>query len=126
MSTCGTYVPYLLPRRQLGELAVPDPVSGLVRDDLPIALAGNLPGDADGVAHHGPAVSFIQETADFLLDFAKELPVLRHQGSQVVCSRRLDSLGIPLPVCGSADQPRRHQRRETCPRADPGVVCRAN
>jgi hypothetical protein len=98
----------------------------LVRYDMPIALAGSLPGDSDGVAHHGPAVSFIQKTADFLLDFAKELTVLRHQGSQVFCSRRLDSLGMPLPANESADRPRRHQRRETCPRADPGVACGAN
>ena len=43
---------------------------------MPIALAGSLPADADGVAHHGPAVSLIQEAADFLLDFAMELTVL--------------------------------------------------
>jgi hypothetical protein len=97
-----------------------------MRYDESIALAGSLPADADGVAHHGPAVSLTQETADFRLDFAKELTVLRHQGSQAVGSRRLDALGIPLPAWGSIDRPRRHQHREACPRADPGVACRAN
>jgi hypothetical protein len=44
----------------------------------------------------------------------------------VVGRRRLDALGIPLPAWGSIDRPRRHQHREACPRADPGVACRAN
>jgi hypothetical protein len=82
-----------------------------VRYEMPIALAGSLPADADAFAHHGPAVSFIQETADLLLDFAKELTMLHHQGSQVVCGRRLVALGIPLPAWGSIDRPHRHQHR---------------
>jgi hypothetical protein len=93
---------------------------------MPIALAGSLPADADDVAHHGPAVSFIDETADLLLDFAKELTVLRHQGSQVVCGRRLVALGIPLPASGSIDRPRRDRHRDAYLRADRGVSCRAN
>jgi hypothetical protein len=93
---------------------------------MPVALAGSLPADADGVAHDGPTVSLSQETADLLLDFDKELAVLRHQGSQVVCNRRLVSLGVPLPACVSIDRSRRDQRREACRRVNAGIACRAN
>jgi hypothetical protein len=93
---------------------------------MPVALAGSLPADADRVAHDGPAVSLSQETADLLLEFDKELAVLRHQGSQVVCNRRLVALGIPLPDCVSIDRSRRDQSRGACRRVNPGVACRAN
>jgi hypothetical protein len=86
---------------------------------MPVALAGSLPADADGVAHDGPAVSLSQETADLLLDFDKELAVLRHQGSQVVCTRRLVALGVALPAWVSIDRSRRDQRREACRPGEP-------
>jgi hypothetical protein len=63
----------------------------LVRHEVAISLAGTLPAEADGIAHHGPTVAFAQETADLILYLAKELTVLRHQDPQLISSN--SSLG---------------------------------
>ena len=45
----------------------------LLRHDVPVALAGALPTEADGATHNGPAVSLGQETADLVLDLPEQL-----------------------------------------------------
>jgi len=45
----------------------------LLRHDVPVALAGALPTEADGATHNGPAVSLGQETANLVLDLPEKL-----------------------------------------------------
>jgi hypothetical protein len=45
----------------------------LLRHDVPVALAGALPTEADGATYDGPAVSLGQETADLVLDLPEQL-----------------------------------------------------
>ncbi len=51
---------------------------------MPIALAGALPAEANGVANDGPAVPLVEETAHLVDDLPMELALALHQALQAV------------------------------------------